>query len=142
MHPSIPVAFPGTSRRRFYRARLSLAALALLAFASGCAVIDSHDESRFSGTTVSAETLQRIEPGVTTEAWLQAALGEPTRTTTVDATTHILSYASTHSRHSHATVLFLLNTSTHLEIDETLFFECRDGVVTRFWKESRRSDAS
>ena len=65
--------------RSSFAARTLLTAAAastLVVAASGCLVVSgkSVDER---GTLITQNTLHQIEPGVTTESWLIATLGEP-----------------------------------------------------------------
>ena len=46
-------------------------------FFTGCAEINSHSETRTSGTHVSESTLDQVEVGRTTAEWVVATLGHP-----------------------------------------------------------------
>ena len=111
----------------------------LITLASGCAVVSSHHDSYVTGHSVSDETLARVEPGVSTEAWLVATLGEPTEAETVDAHVRILKYASKRITKYDTELLFVFDTSSRSEKSQTVFFEMRDGVLTRYWQESETS---
>ncbi|WP_221033087.1 hypothetical protein [Actomonas aquatica] len=115
-----------------------LALVSASALFSGCTIISSHEEGHFTGRTVGEESLQRIVPGETTEAWVIATLGQPSRTEEVDEATHILSYHASEIKHVEASLLLIFDTSTRVEIDHTVFVECKDGVVQRYWRESDR----
>ncbi len=110
--------------------------LSLLAFVSGCAVISSHSNTRITGTPVSDETLDRIELGVTSQEWIMATLGQPTRIETVDESTGILKYTSKRITHSDAGLLFIFDTSSKSEETSTVYFEFIDGVLQRYWQDS------
>lgn len=116
-----------------------LSLLACAALFSGCAVINSHEETRYSGRVVADESLERILPGETTEAWVLATLGEPSSTKDVGDNTRVLRYESTKIKHVDAELLFIFDTSSRVELDRTVFIECRDGVVERYWSETGRS---
>ncbi|MCC5022552.1 MAG: hypothetical protein J6386_07030 [Candidatus Synoicihabitans palmerolidicus] len=124
---------------RFFspRLRFALPVMAgLLLLGPGCAVIQSHEEVRYSGRSVESSTLDRLQPGKTTEAWLRATLGEPSRVEDVGGKTRILSYDSTKIKKVDAKLLFVFDTSSHVELDQTVFIEFEDGVLVRYWKKS------
>lgn len=102
---------------------------------SGCTIINSHEETRFTGRVVAEENLQRITPGETTEAWVIAALGDPSSIKDVDDTTRILRYESTKIKHTDAELLFIFDVGSRIELDRTVFIETHDGVVARYWRE-------
>jgi hypothetical protein len=110
--------------------------LASVAMAGGCLVTSgrSIDES---GVRVSSDTLRQIEPGVTTEAWLVATLGEPSERTTVEDQEHveILRYDHTVSKSEGGTVFLLFAGSSETRKTTRTFFEVTEGVVTRYWNE-------
>ena len=115
-------------------AALPLAALVLAA--SGCLVVSSKSIDE-SGVRVTSATLDQIEPGVTTEAWIVATLGEPTARTVVDGdpTLTVLRYDHELHRSGGGTV-FLLFAGDHEERRVTkTFFEIADRVVSRYWIE-------
>ena len=64
------------------RTLCSLAFLAALSL-SGC-LISRHSHESVSGTEVSEQTFNRIEPGVTTRQWIIGTLGEPTLKTPLE----------------------------------------------------------
>lgn len=107
----------------------------LLLLASGCAVIGSHQETKFTGTQVSATTLDKVRPGVTTEAWLRATLGEPSGTEVVDDSTRIMRYTSKEITRIETALLLVLDTSSRKETIRTVYFEIHDGVLDRYWTE-------
>ncbi|MCF3648933.1 hypothetical protein [Synoicihabitans lomoniglobus] len=114
-------------------------ATAWVLLVSGCAVINSHQDSHFSGNRVSTETLNKVQPGVTTESWLVATLGEPSRKDQVDPGTKILRYTSKHVTRIDTELLLVLDTSSRKEDITTVFFEIQDGVLSRYWSENEKS---
>src|SRR5689334_6269822 len=69
-------------------------AAAVMLTAGGCLVVKGNNTEE-SGVRVSQPTLDQIKPGETTEAWLVAALGEPSSRRSVDDHTQILRYDHT-----------------------------------------------
>jgi hypothetical protein len=110
--------------------------LGAVALTSGCLVMSgkSVDES---GVKVSSDTLRQIEPGVTTEAWLLATLGEPTERTAIEDQEHvqILRYDHTVSKSEGGTVFLLFAGGSETRKTTRTYFEVTDGVVTRYWNE-------
>ncbi|MBT8485358.1 MAG: hypothetical protein HKO59_00155 [Phycisphaerales bacterium] len=107
-----------------------------LAFASGCLVVSgkSIDEH---GTLVTANTLSQIEPGVTTEAWVLATLGEPTAITTVPGTPDVsilrYDYVEEHAEGGAVFLIFAGGSETR-HVTRT-YFESAGGVITKYWTE-------
>jgi outer membrane protein assembly factor BamE (lipoprotein component of BamABCDE complex) len=119
------------------RTIVSIAACTVLLFTSGCLVTTGSliDER---GIRVSSETLDQIEVGTTTAAWLVATLGEPSKTTVVEGSEHVRVMRYDHTvRKSKGGTVFLLfaSGSDSTQITRT-FFEITDGVVTRYWTEA------
>ena len=114
--------------------------LAFVALASivqaGC-LVTSGSNVQEEGIRVSAATMQAVEPGQTTEAWLIAALGEPTARTPVTdmPNRQILRYDYVRSESSRGTVLFLFAGGSKRRESSRAFFEVTDGVVTKSWTE-------
>ncbi len=128
-----------TSLLRF--AGTALAVSSLLLF-SGCVVIDSHTESKTYGTLVSDESLARVAVGETTSAWLLATLGEPASREFVDENTEVFRYSSRQLTRIDSELLFVLDASSRREVKRTVFFECVDGVLARYWVEETDSKYS
>jgi hypothetical protein len=114
----------------------SLLFAAILTAAGGC-LITSGSSVTESGTRVSGATLGQIEPGVTTEAWLLATLGEPTQRTVVQGAEHVavLRYDHVQCRKDGGTVFLLLAVGSRERTVSHTYFEVVDGVVTRHWRE-------
>lgn len=87
--------------------------------------------SRQTGVRVGNETLEQMEAGVTTEAWLVAILGEPTSWAGVEGlpTTKVFRYALGEESGG-LTSLFTGKSSTNTAV---VYFLITDGIVTRFW---------
>lgn len=110
-------------------------ALAALVSFSGCAVVNSHSESKFYGTPVSDVSLAQVEIGTTTAAWLVATLGQPAARERVDDQVEILKYSSRQLTKINTELLFVIDASSEREVRRTVFFECADGLLTRYWIE-------
>jgi len=112
---------------------LSLTYLTFLIFA-GC--ISSRSDVTYGpeGCPPRKETLKQIETGRTTEAWLLSTLGEPTSRTVADGSEVFKYHYTRKSDNSFAIAPFL-----HLRDEDTdytsLYFELKDGTVSKFWKE-------
>ena len=104
--------------------------------AAGCLVM-AGSEIEESGTQITRETLTKLEPGVTTEAWLVATLGEPTWRTVVEDQEHIhvLRYDHVVTKHEGGTVfLIFAGGSSKTQVTRT-YIETIDGLVSRYWTE-------
>lgn len=120
--------------RTLFRTVVHLTLAAFLFAAAGC-LISSHSTARQSGTAVPEGTLRQIELGRTSEAWLVAALGDPSTRCAVRGpdNVEILCYKHEQIRQSRGSVFLLLNTSSHKVDRAATCFEVTDGVITRYW---------
>jgi hypothetical protein len=111
-------------------------ALAALLPAGGCLVL-SGAETVESGVRVSPSTLSQVEPGVTTEAWLLAALGEPTSRCAVEGSdrVEVPRYEYQKRRSSGGTVFLLLAGARKAVTRSVAYFEVTQGIVSRCWLE-------
>lgn len=113
-----------------------------LAFTSllttGCAVINSHSETKTFGTHVSESTLDQVEVGRTTEAWVIATLGHPASESEIEGG-RLLKYSSRQLTKINSELLFVIDTSSRKEVSRTVFFEFHAGVLSRLWVEENES---
>ena len=98
----------------------------------GCVVTKS--DVHYSG--VDNSQLRQIERGKTTKDWLVTALGEPTEERMAEDGTEILRYKCTEKRNNQF-VLFPppIVIDDKKEIEHTVVFKLKDGIVQRYWKE-------
>ncbi len=118
------------------RITVALALTAFVAGAAGCLVVSGKSiEER--GTFVSSRTLEQIEPGVTTEAWVLAVLGEPSDERSVEASPaqKILRYDHTVTVAEGGAVFLIFAGRSESRETTSVFFETTDGIVTRYWIE-------
>ena len=108
----------------------------VVACAGGCLVMSgkSIDES---GVRVTSATLNQIQLGQTTEAWLVATLGDPTDRTEVEGQegVAVLRYEHVECRSEGGAVFLLFAGGSDIEKRTTAYFEVVDGVITRYWME-------
>lgn len=103
--------------------------------ASGC-LISKTNSTREQGVKVSGSTLDQVKPGETTESWLLATLGEPTSRRPVDETTSVLRYDHKVVTSKGGAVFLIFAGAEKKEKTNSVLFETKDGVVTRYWMES------
>jgi hypothetical protein len=115
---------------------LTTVLLAGCAMAAGGCLVMKGTQVQESGVRVSNATLNQVKPGETTEAWLRAALGEPTSTREVDERTRILRYDHRTVKESGGAVFLLFAGGESIEKTSSVIFEVQDGIVTRYWTES------
>ena len=104
------------------------------ALLSGCAVINSHSETKTYGTHVSQVTLDQVEVGRTTEDRVVATLGHPASQSDIEGG-RLLKYSSRQLTKINSELLFVLDTSSRKEVNRTVFFEFQEGVLSRLWVE-------
>jgi len=102
---------------------------------SGC-LIASNSTTSFQGTRaiLDERTIEQIEPGETTEAWVRSVFGDPASCEQVDEDTRILEYRCVKERRDGVTVFLLLAANNTREFEKRLFIEVADGVVTKTWQ--------
>ncbi len=109
----------------------SLAVLAALPL-SGC--IHGKSYSSLSGDYIGTGTFNRIEIGETTEAWVLAALGEPTRKSKLQDG-ELWAYEYERTERSKGSVLLIIGGSSSEESSGGTYVEIKDGVVTDAWRD-------
>lgn len=107
----------------------------MLLFTSGCLISKSHSVHE-SGAKVSGPTLAQIKPSETTEAWLLAAVGDPTSRRDVDDHTHLLRYEHTVTTKKGGAIFLLYAGGESEQRKSSVIFEITDGIVTRYWTEN------
>ena len=87
------------------------------------------------GPAVGRETLKKVKTGETTKEWLVSTLGEPSSESGTPEGIEILKYCYTKKIDSSFAISPFLDLDNKKEEHTTLYFELKDGVVTKFWKE-------
>ncbi|MCZ6836208.1 MAG: hypothetical protein O7G85_10575 [Planctomycetota bacterium] len=107
-----------------------------ISVASGCLIV-SGKSTKESGTRISNTTLGQIEPGVTTESWLIATLGEPDRRSDVEGQegVSVLLYEHCETKSDGTAVFLIFAGGSDVTRITTTYFEVDDGIVTRTWTE-------
>jgi len=102
----------------------------------GC-LLTSSNATYETGRRVSPGTLDQIQLGETSEAWLIATLGEPqTRTEVADHPgVEILRYDYSEHHESDGALFLVFAGSTRRTTTSTTFFEVANGVITKYWTE-------
>ena len=117
---------------------LALVIAGLLPLA-GCIIFSNDVSYEEKGPRVSDQAFEQIESGKTTRDWVVATLGEPSQREVTADGVEILKYKYTRREESNVLILpFLIVEDEHKE-DRTVYFEVKDGVVQRFWKDDHRS---
>ncbi len=125
------------SSRSRVPASAGLAVLACLACLplGGC-LVQANSHTTVQGQEVGKQTLQQMEDGKTTKAWLVAALGNPSSETKVDEHAQVLRYDWSQTKQDNLVIFGLLTSDNSTEICRSACFEVRDGIVQRHWQES------
>ena len=101
----------------------------------GCVSSETDISYGSKGPAVGHETLRQIEVGKTTKDWLLATLGEPSSQNKTPEGMEILRYCYTKKVDREFELFLLLDLDDKKEQNTTLYFELKDGIVTKFWKE-------
>ena len=105
---------------------------------AGCMVYSSDVSYGEKGKPVSDRTLDQIECGHTTQEWVLATLGEPSRRSTTEKGTEVLEYRYSRKKDNNFVLLPILIVNDEGESVQSLFFEIDDGVVKDYWKETSK----
>lgn len=112
------------------------AAVVLIAAAlapAGC-VVGSKNTVSTTGRPISENTLDILEPGVTTERQLLDLLGEPTRVMNEDEVGgKVYVYEYERRKSGRGYILFAYAGSSESVEQRTLYVKIRDGAIERFW---------
>jgi len=99
----------------------------------GCVVCQTDEQY----TGVENETLKQVECGQTTRDWVVETFGEPSEQILTDDGTEILKYKCVRKK-DNKFVMFPppIVINDEKDVEHTVAFEVRDGIVRRYWKES------
>jgi outer membrane protein assembly factor BamE (lipoprotein component of BamABCDE complex) len=112
-----------------YGAILALAVMMNL----GC-LVGGSSTTRREGSYVSQSTLNEIEPGKTSQAWIVATLGEPTSKTVLGPGHELWKYSYKETKQSGGYVFLLYAGGDTKIADGTVFVEMVNDVVTKTWR--------
>jgi hypothetical protein len=88
-----------------------------------------------NGPPVGSKTLKQIKVGQTTKAWLISTLGQPSSESKTPDETEVLKYHYVKEVDSSFEISPFLDFDDEKEEHITFYFELKDGIVTRFWKD-------
>ena len=111
---------------------LFVALLAVAILGVGCIVCETDEQY----TGVENQALKEIECGQTTRNWVVETFGEPTEQILTDDGGEILKYKCIRTK-DNKFVMFPppIVIRDEEDIEHTVAFEVRDGIVQRYWKE-------
>jgi hypothetical protein len=98
----------------------------------GCVVSETNEQY----TGIENETLKQVERGQTTRDWVIETFGEPSEQILADDGTEILKYKCILKK-DNKFVMFPppIVIRDEKDVEHTIAFEVRDGIVQRYWKE-------
>jgi len=111
---------------------LFVALLATSLLVVGCVVCETDEQY----TGIENETLKQVECGQTTRDWVVKTFGEPSEQVLRDDGTEILKYKCIRKK-DNKFVMFPppIVINNEKDVEHTVAFEVRDGIVRRYWKE-------
>lgn len=112
---------------------IGLAGLSLVAM-PGC-LASGHSSVRAEGRYIGPDTINKIEPGVTTREWVAAVLGEPTTRTTLTDGSEIWKWSSKKVTRSSGSLFLVFRGSERDVIERTVYVELDGDLVSRVWKD-------
>lgn len=113
---------------------LAIVVTAALACAALGGCIHGSSHSSLDGNYVGAGTFGRIKPGETTESWVAAALGSPTRKTAIEGGS-LWAYEYERTERSRGSVLLVIGGSSSEKSAGGTYVEIKDGIVTDAWRD-------
>jgi hypothetical protein len=113
-------------------AGLFAALVAMSVIMVGCVVCETDEQY----TGVENDTLKQVECGQTTRDWVIETFGEPSEQTLKDDGSEILKYKCVRKK-DNKFVMFPppIVIRDEKDVEHTVAFEVRDGIVRRYWKE-------
>ena len=111
---------------------LFVALLAVSVLVVGCVVCETDEQY----TGIENDTLKQVECGQTTRGWIVETFGEPSEQILTDDGTEILKYKCIRKK-DNKFVMFPppIVIKDEKDVEHTVAFEVRDGIVQRYWKE-------
>ncbi len=118
--------------------KAGIVVLSILAAMTLTGCISSHSDVKYGpkGPAVGGNTLRQVKCGETTKEWLLTVLGEPSRMTQAAYESEVLTYEYTKKVDSDFSFCIFFDADDHREERTVYVFELKDGIVTRYWKES------
>lgn len=98
----------------------------------GCVVCKTDEQY----TGIADVTLQGIQCGRMTRDQLVARLGEPAEQHLTDDGTEVLKYKCTKKKDNKFVLFPVFVAKDEKEVEYTVAFEIKDGIVQRYWKET------
>jgi hypothetical protein len=99
---------------------------------TGCVVCETDEQY----TGIEKEALKKVECGQTTRDWVVETFGEPSEQILTDDGSEILKYKCIRKK-DNKFVMFPppIVIRDEKDVEHTVAFEVRDGIVQRYWKE-------
>jgi outer membrane protein assembly factor BamE (lipoprotein component of BamABCDE complex) len=113
---------------------LCAAFIAVVVFVNSGCLVGGNSTTRREGNYVSQSTLNNIDPGKTSKAWIVATLGEPTSKTVLNPGHELWKYSYKETKESDGFVFLLYAGGDTKVADGTVFVEFVNDVVTKSWR--------
>ncbi|MES3007581.1 MAG: hypothetical protein V4751_07410 [Pseudomonadota bacterium] len=105
---------------------------------TGCLFTVDSDRQVGSSQWSSAQA-HRIEPGETTQIWVQETFGEPARRTEYADGSEVWHYENNSKVETEVGLFLLFHVDVENEVERTLSVAIKEGVVTDYWTDSSQS---
>lgn len=117
------------------RFALTSATVATALALGGCVFVVESDSHYRYGRLHGSASLDAIEPGVTTRAWVVENLGQPSSTYLNEAGNEVLRYLTVREQDTEVTFFLLFDIEVSEEEVKTLHIEIEEDWVKSFWLE-------
>lgn len=112
-----------------------ITALALIGSILGGCVIARSTTMEERGRKIGESTLNQLEDQVTTQDWVRAVLGEPTRSEAVSEGKEVWVYEYMLKKENRVGVIVLLSSEDQKVESQSVFLEFQDGILSKHWTE-------
>lgn len=114
--------------------KLAILSAAVLTSAALGGCIHGSSYSSLDGDYVGKSTFERIEIGKTTESWVAAAMGTPTRKTSIEGGS-LWAYEYQRTERNKGSVLLVIGGSSSEKSAGGTYIEIKEGIVTDAWRD-------
>jgi outer membrane protein assembly factor BamE (lipoprotein component of BamABCDE complex) len=116
------------------RRALMIGAVTVATFSNLGCLVGANSTTHREGNYVSQSTLNNIEPGKTSKAWIVATLGQPTTKTVLEPGHELWKYSYKETKESGGFVFLLYAGGDTKTSDGSVFVEIQNDTVTKSWR--------
>ena len=102
---------------------------------NGCSIIEhrSYSSQTSSGPALAQGRIEKIEPGVTTKAWILDSFGPPTKERDFGDGNEVMEYERSYVTENRFKLFLIFKTENTKKSKETLIIDLKNGIVQKYW---------